>query len=74
MTCIITIPSTSNTLKKFLLIFFHYYYIQKEFNEKEEMINSIFGSYAEPLLKYINNPALLQEWKLNIDAAAYGKK
>ena len=26
-----------------------------------------------PLLKDINHPALLQEWKLNIDAAAYEK-
>ena len=35
------------------------------------MIINIFSEYVEPLLKDINHPALLQEWKLNIDAAAY---
>ena len=32
---------------------------------------SIFGEYVKYLLKYINHPALLQEWKLNLDAADY---
>ena len=35
------------------------------------MIIKIFSSYVETLLKDINNPALLQEWKLNIDDATY---
>ena len=35
------------------------------------MINNIFSSYVEPLLKGINHPALLQECNLNLDAAAY---
>ena len=34
------------------------------------MIN-IFSAYVVPLLKDINNPAFLQEWKLNLDAGAY---
>ena len=34
---------------------------------------NIFSSYFVPLLKYINHPALLQEWKLNPDTAAYEK-
>ena len=38
------------------------------------MIIKIFSSYVEPLLKYINNHVLFQEYKLNIDAAAYEKK
>ena len=37
------------------------------------MIIKIFSSYVVPLLKDINNPALLQERKLNIDTAAYEK-
>ena len=37
------------------------------------MIINIFIAYVEPLLKDINHPALLQEWKLNLDDAAYEK-
>ena len=37
-------------------------------------MNNIFSKYVEPLLNYINHPELLQEWKPNIDAAAYEKK
>ena len=75
MTCMNTITSTSGTLKKLLLNKnLHYSYIKKEFNEKEEIINNIFSSYDEPLLKYINHPALLQEWKLNLYAVAFEKK
>ena len=35
------------------------------------MIIIIFSSYVVPLLKYINHPALLQKWRLNIDSTAY---
>ena len=35
------------------------------------MIINIFGAYVIPLLKYINHTALIQEWKLNLDTAAY---
>ena len=37
------------------------------------MIINIFSAYVVPLLKYINDTALLQERKLNLDAAAYEK-
>ena len=75
MTCINTITSTSNTLKKLLLNkSLHSSYIQTELNKKEEIIKNTFVTYVEPLLKYINHPALFQEWKLDIDAAAYEKK
>ena len=47
------------------------YYIQTKYNEKDESINNMFSTYVEPLLNDINNPALLQEWKLNIDDAVY---
>ena len=35
------------------------------------MIINIFSAYVVPLLKYINHPVLLQEWKINIDTSAY---
>ena len=34
----------------------------------------IFSTYVESLLNYINHPALIQEWKLNLDAPACEKK
>ena len=37
------------------------------------MLVNIFIAYVEPLLKDINNTALIQEWKLNFDAAEYEK-
>ena len=30
-----------------------------------------FSAYAAPQIKEIHHPALLQEWKLNLDAADY---
>ena len=72
MTCITTIPSTSNTLKNFSLNKkFHSSCIQREFNDKKYMVINIFSAYAGTLLEYINHPALLQEWKLNHDDAYY---
>ena len=38
------------------------------------MITNIFSTYVVPLLKDINHPTFLQEWKVNLDAAAYEKK
>ena len=37
------------------------------------MIINIFSAYVVPRLKDINHPALIQEWKLNLDASAYEK-
>ena len=74
MTCIKTIPFTSNTLNKFFLHkVLHCPYIQTYFNHKEGSINNTFITYVELLLEDINNTELLQEWKLNLDAAAYEK-
>ena len=74
MTCINTIPSTSNTLKNLVVNkILHYSYIQTEFNDDKEIVINIFGAYVVPLLKSINRPELLQEQKLNFDAAAYEK-
>ena len=57
MTCTITIPSTSNTLKNLTVNkSFHYSYIKIKFNYKKETIINIFSEYLEPLLKDINHP------------------
>ena len=34
-------------------------------------MSNIFNTYITPQIKEINHPAILQEWKLNIDAAEY---
>ena len=72
MTCTTTIPSIPKTLKKLLLQYDLYSsYNQTKYIGKYEIIHNIFSSYVKPLLNYINHPALVQEWKLNIDAPAY---
>ena len=74
MTWTIVITYTSNTFKKFLLrSYLHYYYIQTIYNGKEESISNIFITYVEPLLNDINNDALAQECKINLNAVAYEK-
>ena len=60
-----------------MLLFYsslQYSYNQTEYIDKEETINNTFIIYVEPLLNDINHLALIQEWKLNLDAAAYEKK
>ena len=75
MTCTTWITSISNTLKNLCIQSDLYsYYIQTIYNGKEEIINNIFSPYVETLLDDINYPALLQEYRLNIDAKAYEKK
>ena len=72
MTCNSKIVSISNTLKKlWLQSSLNDSYIQTKYNGEEEIINNIFSAYVGPLLKDTNNPALIQEWKLNLDDAAY---
>ena len=67
-----TITSTSNTLQNLAAnTSFHYSYIKKEVNVTKEEIINIFSAIVEPLIKYINHPALFQEWKLNLDAEDY---
>ena len=72
MTCTTTITSTSNTLKNLAVNkSFHSSYIQREYNYEKETIINIFSEYFEPLLKDIKHPSLLQELKLNVDAAEH---
>ena len=74
MTCTTTITSTSNTLKNLAVNeSFHSSYIQTQFNDKKETIINIFSASSEPLLKDINHPELIQEWKINPDFGEYEK-
>ena len=74
MTCNTAITSISNTLKVlWIQSYLHSYLIQTIYNGKEESIYNIFSTYVEPLLDDINHSELVQEWKINIDAAASGK-
>ena len=60
MTCTTEILSISNTLNKLRIqSYFHSYYIQTIYIDKEETIKNIFSKYVEPLLNYINHPALV---------------
>ena len=72
MICPTPIPSNLNTLKNLLVnTSFHSSSFQNKFNVRKEEIINIFSAYVEPLIKVINHPSLLQEWKRNPDAADY---
>ena len=61
MICTTAIPPISNTLKKFWIpSYFHSSYIQTIYNNKYESINNTFIKNVEPLLDYINHPALVE--------------
>ena len=36
-------------------------------------MGALFDEYHIPLLKYMDHPALIEEWKRNIDATDYEK-
>ena len=37
-------------------------------------MSTVFNTYVTPQIKEINHPVLLQEWKINLDAADYEKQ
>ena len=75
MTCTTAIPSISNTMKKFSLQYnFYSSYNQNIYIGEDEIVHNIFSTTVEPLLNLINHPALVQEYKLNLDAPSYEKK
>ena len=41
------------------------------FNDQKEAMDRLFSTYVTPQIKEIYHPAIIQEWKLNIDAAEY---
>ena len=51
------------------------YLVYKEnfYHDKESEIETNFDEYHIPLLNDLDHPILIEEWKLNLDAAAYEK-
>ena len=74
MLCYTTITSTSNTLKNlYINKDYHSSYSTDSFNNKKEAMDRLFSTYVTPQIKKIYHPEIIQEWKLNIDAAEYEK-
>ena len=74
MLCNTTITSTSNTLKNlYISKDYHSSYSTDNFNNKKEAMDILFSTYITPQIKEIYHPAIIQEWKLNIDASEYEK-
>ena len=72
MLCYTTITSTSNTLKDFYISQdYHSLYSTDNFNNQKEAMSILFSTYITPQIKEIYHPAIIQEWKLNIDATEY---
>ena len=70
MICSTTLPATSNKLKNLLVNSNpHSFYTNQQFNDKKEQMITIFSTYVAPQINEIHHPELLQEWKLNLDAA-----
>ena len=66
--------SISNTLKNLVVNkSLHSPYIQTGFNDKNKVKIDILSAYFVPLLKDINDPTMLLEWKINLNAALYLK-
>ena len=74
MLCKTTIISTSNTLKNLLInSYYHESYSTENSIPKKEAMSRLFSTYVTPQIKEIYHPEIIQEWKLNIDAADYEK-
>ena len=74
MLCHTTITSTSSTLKNLYIgKDYHSYYSTDNYNDHKEAMDRLFITYITPQIKEIYHPAIIQEWKLNIDAAEYEK-
>ena len=74
MLCLTTITSTSSTLKNLYIgTQYHSFYSTENYNDKKKKMYRLFRTYITPQIKEIYHPAILQEWKLNIDAAEYEK-
>ena len=72
--CKTTIISTSNTLKNlFISSYYHESYSTEKFNTEKEVMSRLLSTYVTPKIKEIYYPEIIQEWKLNIDAAEYEK-
>ena len=74
MLCHITITYTSYTLKNLCISRdYHSSYSTDNCNNQKEAMYRLFSTYITPQIKEIYHPAIIQEWKLNINAAEYEK-
>ena len=74
MLCRTTITSTSSTLKNLYIgTQYHSLYSTDNYNDQTEEMDRLFRTYITPQMKEIYHPEILQERKLNIDAAEYEK-
>ena len=74
MLCHTTITSTSYTLKKIYIgRYYHSSYSTDNYSDRKEAMDILFSTYVTPQIKEIYHPAIIQKWRLNIDAAEYEK-
>ena len=74
MLCPTTITSTSFTLKTLYIgRDDHSSFSTDNYNDHKEALDRLFSTYITPQIKEIYHPAIIQEWKLNIDASEYEK-
>ena len=66
--------SVATSIKKFHIQYdLHLIYKQSFYRDKQDETNELFDEYHLPLLKDIDHPAFIEEWKQNIDTADYEK-
>ena len=74
MLCHTTITFTSYTLKNlYISRYYHSSYSTDNYNNNKEAMDRLFSTYITPQIKEIYHPEIIQESKLNIDAAEYEK-
>ena len=72
MLCHTTITSTTSTLKNlYISKDYHSFYSTENYNDQTEAMDRLFSSCITPQIKEIYHLAIIQKWKLNIDAAEY---
>ena len=68
MECTTEISSVENTINKLQINFpLHFFYQQNLNHDKQKIMDELFHKCHLPLLKYIDHPALITQWKQNID-------
>ena len=74
MLCYTIITSTSNTLKNlYISKDYNSSYSTDNYNNQKEVMDRLFSTYITSQIKEIYHLEIIQEWKLNIDAAEYEK-
>ena len=70
----IEISSIANTIKQLhIQKNMHLLYQQDFYKDKQKEIYKLFIEKLVPIMDYLYQPALIEEWKQNIDAADYEK-